>query len=147
MQLSEADRVTPSSAAAGMLTAIKSLHTAFYAVQVAAILNVLYCGITRTWNGLLAASIGVVVFEAVILAAGGFACPLARLAKHYGDPRGYVGDIFLPEWLARRTFQIWGSLFTASGRDQAAIFCAAGSNTVSITWMTPLEHSMSAWTI
>jgi hypothetical protein len=38
-------------------------------------------------------------------------CSLTVLAKQYGDPKGYVGDIFLPERLARRTLSIFTSLF------------------------------------
>ncbi len=37
-------------------------------------------------------------------------CPLTALAQHYANPKGYVGDVFLPEWLARRTFLIFTSL-------------------------------------
>jgi hypothetical protein len=43
-----------------MLTAIKALHTAIYALMVAAILYVLYCGVSGTMNVLLAVSIGLV---------------------------------------------------------------------------------------
>jgi hypothetical protein len=94
-----------------MLTAIKCIHTAIYAVMVAAIFYILYCGLTRTLNVLLAASIGIVGVEAAVFLGNGRTCPLTVLAKKYGDPRGYVGDIFLPEWLAERTFSIFTSLF------------------------------------
>ena len=94
-----------------MLTTIKAIHTAIYAVMVAAIFHVLYCGITGTVNVLLAVSIGLVGLEAAVFLGNGRKCPLTALAKQYGDPMGYVGDLFCPEWLARRTFSIFTSLF------------------------------------
>jgi len=94
-----------------MLTAIKTLHTAIYAVMVAAIFYVLYCGITGTLNVLLAVSIGLVGLEGAVFFGNGRKCPLTALAKQYGDPKCYVGDLFCPEWLSRRTFSIFTSLF------------------------------------
>ena len=93
-----------------MLTVIKALHTAIYAVMVAAILYILYCGITGTLSLLLAVSIGLVALEGAVFLGNGRKCPLTALAQRYGDPEGYVGDIFLPEWLARRTFSVFSSL-------------------------------------
>jgi len=94
-----------------MLTAIKTLHTAVYAVMVAAIFYVLYCGVTGTLNVLLAVSIGLVGLEGAVFFGNGRKCPLTALAKQYGDPKGYVGDLFCPEWLSDRTFSIFTSLF------------------------------------
>ena len=94
-----------------MLTAIKTLHTAVYAVMVAAIFYVLYCGVTGTLDALLAVSIGLVGLEGAVFFGNGRKCPLTALAKQYGDPKGYVGDLFCPEWLSRRTFSIFTSLF------------------------------------
>jgi hypothetical protein len=94
-----------------MLRTIKAVHTAVYAVMVAAIFYVLYCGITGTRSILLAVSIGLVCLEGVVFFVNGRKCPLTALAKQYGDPKGYVGDLFCPEWLSRRTFSIFTSLF------------------------------------
>jgi hypothetical protein len=94
-----------------MLTAIKTLHTAVYAVMVAAIFYVLYCGITGRVDILLAVSIGLVGMEGVVFLGNGRKCPLTKLAQQYGDPKGYVGDLFCPQWLSRRTFSIFTSLF------------------------------------
>ncbi len=94
-----------------MLTTIKALHTAIYAVMVAAIFYVIYCGVTGTLNVLLAVSIGLVGLEGAVFFGNGRKCPLTALAQRHGDPKGYVGDIFCPEWLARRTFLIFTSLF------------------------------------
>lgn len=89
-----------------MLTTIKALDKAIYAVMVAAILHVLYCGITGTQDILLAASIGLVGLEGAVFLGNGRKCPLTPLAQRYADPKGYVGDIFLPEWLAHRVGEI-----------------------------------------
>jgi hypothetical protein len=94
-----------------VLTFIKALHTAIYAVMVAAILYVLYCGVTGTLNVLLVVSVGLVGLEGVVFLGNGRKCPLTDLARMYGDPKGYVGDLFCPEWLARRTFSISTSQF------------------------------------
>jgi len=42
---------------------IKALHTAIYAVMVAAIFYVIYCGVSGTMNVLLEVSIGIVGLE------------------------------------------------------------------------------------
>jgi hypothetical protein len=94
-----------------MLTTIKALHTAIYAVMVAAIFYVIYCGISGTLNVLLAVSVGLVALEGAVFFGNGRKCPLTALAKQCGDPKGYVGDLFCPEWLADRTFSIFTSLF------------------------------------
>ena len=73
--------------------------------------NVLYCGITGTLNVLPAVSIGLVGLEGAVFFGNGRKCPLTALAKQYGDPKGYVGDLFCPEWLSRRTFSVFTSLF------------------------------------
>jgi len=92
-----------------MLTTVKAVHTAIYAVLVAAIFYIVYCGITGKLNVMLAVSVGLVGLEGVMFFGNGRKCPLTDLAKKYGDPKGYVGDIFLPEWLARRTFSVFTS--------------------------------------
>ena len=94
-----------------MLTTIKTVHTAIYAVMVAAIFYILYCGIAGILNAQLAVSIGLVSLEGAVFFGNNRKCPLTALAKRYGDPRGYVGDLYCPEWLSRRTFSIFTSLF------------------------------------
>jgi hypothetical protein len=94
-----------------MLTAIKALHTVVYAVMVVAIFYVLYCGISGTLNIKLAVAVGLVALEGVVFFGNGRKCPLTRLAQRYGDPKGYVGDLFCPEWLSRRTFSIFTTIF------------------------------------
>lgn len=95
-----------------MLTIIKAVHTAIYAVMVAAIFDIqLYCGISRMLNILLALSIGLVGLEAAVFMGNGMRCPLTDLAQQYGDPKGYVAYTFLPAWLASHTFSVFTSLF------------------------------------
>jgi hypothetical protein len=94
-----------------MLTAIKLLHTTIYALMVAAIVYTLYCGITGTFSIILWASIGLICLEGVIFFGNGRTCPLTNLARKYGDSKGYVGDLFCPQWLSDRTFSIFTTLF------------------------------------
>ena len=56
-------------------------------------------------------SIGLICLEGVIFLGNGRVCPLTNLAKNYEDPKGYVGDLFCPQWLFDRTFSIFTTLF------------------------------------
>ena len=58
-----------------MPAGIKTLHTAIYAVMVAAIFYVLYCGITGTITVLLVVSIGLVGLEAAVFLGNGGGMP------------------------------------------------------------------------
>jgi len=94
-----------------MLTTIEAVHTVIYAVVVGAIFRVIFCGLTGTFDALLAVPTGLVGLEGVVFLGNGRRDPLTDLAQRFGDPKGNVGDIFLPEWMARRTFMIFTSLF------------------------------------
>lgn len=50
------------------------------------------------------------IYEGLVFWGNGMKCPLTALAKQYGDPKGYVGDIFLPEKIAKNTFRIFGTI-------------------------------------
>jgi hypothetical protein len=92
------------------LRALKAIHTVIYLMMVVAILYTLYAGITKTHSNLLDISLGLLTGEGTIFFGRGMRCPLTTLAKEYGDPTGYVGDILLPEWFTKFKFRFFGAI-------------------------------------
>lgn len=91
--------------------AVKFIHTLIYFQQSAAIGHVLYAVLRGKPSRLTAAAIVSVCVEGAVLAANDGRCPLRVMAEDLGAEDGRVTDIFLPEWLAERTFQIYTPLF------------------------------------
>lgn len=92
------------------LAVVKSVHTVFYMMQVAAILYILAAGITGKRGRYLTHAFALVTFESLVFIGNGRRCPLTALAKRWGDPEGYVGDTFFSERCTRHTFSVFGSL-------------------------------------
>jgi predicted benzoate:H+ symporter BenE len=92
---------------------IKSIHTVIFLFMSGAILYILYCGLTRTYNWTLAAAVGMVLVECAVYVLNGLRCPLTHLAQQYGDPTGndLIADIFLPPEFARKIPPVCGGLF------------------------------------
>jgi hypothetical protein len=67
-----------------------------------------------SYNILLYVCIFLVFVEGVVYFGNGSSCPFTDLAKKYGDEKGYVGDMFVPEIIARYTFQVFTSIFSIS---------------------------------
>ena len=57
--------------------------------------------------------IDIVLIEVVVLILNRWRCPLGSLARRYTDDRRGNFDIYLPEWLARHTKLIFGTLYVA----------------------------------
>lgn len=95
-----------------VLRTIKLLHTAVWAffagcivlIPIAALSDELRLAIT------LAAITSV---EVVILAANRWTCPLTGIAARFTEERRANFDIYLPEWLARKNKEIFGTLYVA----------------------------------
>lgn len=93
-----------------LLALVRGLHTAIYLVMVAAILVLLYAGVTA-YSGLwLKIALVLLALESVVFVANGFKCPLTALAVRFGAEKGYAFDTFLPEDVTRHTFRFFGSL-------------------------------------
>ncbi len=92
------------------LRQVKLLHTAVWAVMVAAIFQIIYSG----WSGhisiLTYAAFGLMAFEGLALWYGKGACPLTPVARQFSDSQKANFDIYLPEWLARWNNEIFGTL-------------------------------------
>ena len=95
------------------LLGIKTLHTVIFLVESVAILYVLYCGLTRTYNGWLVVALALVILECAVYLASGRRCPLTKWARAFGDASGndWIADIFLPAWFAPKIPLVCGGLF------------------------------------
>lgn len=94
------------------LVAIKVVHTVVWAFFVASIVAIPVGAWIRRfdWAVLCAA---IVMVEVLVLAFNQLRCPLTAVAARYTADRRANFDIYLPEWLARRNKEIFGSLFVA----------------------------------
>ena len=53
----------------------------------------------------------IVLVEVVVLVVNGLRCPLTDVAARYTTERRANFDIYLPEWLARRNKEVFGTLY------------------------------------
>ena len=95
-----------------MLTAIKVLHTAIWALMAGSILALPITAMLRRFRW-TAALTGLILLECAVLAFNGGRCPLTDLAARYTAERADNFDIYLPLWLARYNKTIFGALFIA----------------------------------
>jgi hypothetical protein len=93
---------------------IKFFHTLVFLVESAAILFIVYSGITNTGGIALIIAILLVLAEVVVFTANGMHCPLSQLARDLGDQTGndFVTDMFLPQRFARAIPFVCGGLAT-----------------------------------
>lgn len=107
--------ISPTSQRAAVaIYAIKSIHTLIFAGMGFCVLYILYSGLTGRVSRLTKVSFAVVIGEALIFFGNGRRCPLSDLAEHLGATHGTVGDIFLPDWFARRIPQVSSTLIAIS---------------------------------
>ena len=95
------------------LRAVKLFHTVVWVFFVACILAIpVLTALARYgWATVFAA---IVAVEVGILLANGMRCPLTDVATRYAAETRANFDIYLPEWLARRNKEIFGSLYAAA---------------------------------
>ncbi len=93
------------------LAVVKTVHTIIYLVMVISVFYVLYAAIIRSFGVWLYVALTLLAIESIVFLGNGMRCPLTNLAKRYGDPKGYVGDTFLPEKFTKYTFRVFGGLF------------------------------------
>ena len=95
-----------------ILDAIKIVHTVVWAAFVACILAIwLFAWQAEFYYATL--SIGIVCVESLVLILNRWRCPLTSVAARYTRDRRANFDIYLPEWLARDTKLIFGTLYVA----------------------------------
>lgn len=91
------------------LRVIKSLHTVVWAFFATCVFVIPF----QAWAGnykVVLILIAAVILEISVLALNSGHCPLTAIAARYTDNRRDNFDIYLPEWLARRTKIIFGPL-------------------------------------
>lgn len=109
-----------SDAAARALTAIRAVHTAlwlFFASSIVGILIAIPLGALQAalWMSLF------VWAELAVLLLNRMRCPLTIAAARYTNDRSANFDIWLPNWLARRSRPIFAVLFALSQLWLAAV--------------------------
>lgn len=83
------------------LIVIKSIHTAIWLFYVFVFGYILFAGIFNRIDALLWISIGLVIFEGIILIVNGWKCPLTVIAYKYSNDHEIGFDIFLPRIIAK----------------------------------------------
>ena len=90
---------------------IKLLHTLIWVFFVAFIFYVLYSGMTNQITTMTWISIGLILFEGIILLMFKMRCPLTYLARRYSNSQKDNFDIYLPNWIAKYNKQIFTTIF------------------------------------
>ncbi|UVK47102.1 hypothetical protein BPNPMPFG_002853 [Mesorhizobium sp. AR07] len=103
--------LSPPASAARLVT-IKAIHTVVWAFFVGCIFAIWVFALRGEYF-YSALSIGVVLVEVLVLVLNGWQCPLTSVAAGYTDDRRDNFDIYLPEWLARHSKLIFGTLYVA----------------------------------
>lgn len=93
-----------------MLVAIKLVHTVVWVFFVACILGVYAAAHFGAFGWALACA-GAVLLEVLVLVANRMRCPLTPVAARFTEERRSNFDIYLPEWLAKRNKEIFGTLY------------------------------------
>ena len=91
---------------------VKLLHTLIWLVMSAAILHVVYVGLTGQFPPLLYISISLVILELIVLLANRGECPLRHVAAQLTEDRYDGFDIYVPGWFVRYNVPICGTIFT-----------------------------------
>ena len=89
------------------ILAVKSIHIAIFIFMTICLFYILYCAVTRTYDWTLLTAIGLLAINGMSILFNHFECPLTTLAKKYGDKKGTVTDIILPDWCARNVFKFF----------------------------------------
>ena len=100
----------PTSHASGPLFVIKTAHTIIWTFFVGSIVGMPISAYAGRFDWALGFA-GIVLVEVLVLAFNQLHCPLTAIAARYTANRRPNFDIFLPEWLAKRNKEIFGSLF------------------------------------
>jgi hypothetical protein len=87
------------------------VHTLIWAFFVAAIIYVLWSGITDHVTANTWIAVCLIMLEGIIIMVFRGRCPLTLIARKYSNSTRNNFDIYLPEWLAKYNKQIFTTLF------------------------------------
>lgn len=93
------------------LRLIKWVHTIIWIVMAAATFYILFAAIVSRLDLWLWISIGLLVFETIVLLINRWTCPLTPMAMKYTSDRQDNFDIYLPRTIAKYNKLIFGALF------------------------------------
>ena len=93
---------------------VKFVHSFAFFLFTACVGYVLYSAVFNRIGWVTYSSIVLVIVEGIALGLNRWRCPLTTLAENLGAEDGSVTGIFLPQWLAKRVFVIWGAVFVAA---------------------------------
>ena len=91
--------------------AIKSIHTAIFAVNSTSVLYVFVTGLRGRSTRRTVPAILIVLTEGAVFFGNHWRCPLTQWTEKLGATKGQISDIFLPRWFAMRIPQIYTPLF------------------------------------
>jgi len=91
---------------------VKFFHTIIFLILSMCVGIVLYTSIVDNITSVTWISFIIILIEGAVLTISGWKCPLTKYAEKLGAANGTVTDIFLPRWIADRTFLICGIIFT-----------------------------------
>ena len=93
------------------LLVIKLIHTLIWLFFALVIFYILFSGISNEITSFTWISIGLVLFEGLVLVLFKMFCPLTLLARKYSHSTKDNFDIFLPNWLAHYNKIIFTSIY------------------------------------
>ena len=91
-----------------MQRAFRLLHSAIFVGMAFAVVITFWCAVTNSRGPLLWTCLALISAECIAYMGNGMKCPLTPLAGERAL------EAFIPEWHARRTPLIFGSLFAVS---------------------------------
>jgi hypothetical protein len=94
------------------VVAVKSVHSAIFLAELAAILWLVISGAAGRRDRTVGLAAAAVAAEAAVFLGNDQTCPLTPLTQQLGASRGSVSDIFLPDAVAR-TIPIWSTALVA----------------------------------
>lgn len=109
-----ADPVTDAARHPAAVVAVKGVHTAVFAAELASIAWLVASGFRGRRDRSVAIAGAAIAAETAVFLANGGVCPLTPLTERLGAADGSVSDIFLPNAVAR-TIPIWSSALIVLG--------------------------------
>jgi hypothetical protein len=90
-----------------MVTFIKTIHTAIWAVMATAIFYIGYCVVVMKFGIAFYVALALVVGEILVILLNSWRCPLTSVAARYTEERSPNFDIFLPRVIAQFNKEIF----------------------------------------
>jgi hypothetical protein len=93
-----------------VLTVLRTVHTAIWAIMTTANFGGFYLALTGRFNRWFYLCVALIGGEVIVILANSWHCPLTDVMAKYTPDRSANFDIYLPEWLARNNIRIFSVL-------------------------------------